>query len=151
VPVDSIIRKENVQKTLHYFSNLSTVRDTCTKEHLSEFVELMSKTKEPNILEFGKVGQHPFLICPRKSRLDERLKEQQVARVERVRKTFERVKNIPHFQKQGVVRTQKDKPGQVVNADLGIGDMAAAGAEPHPDSTQRMNLTENGTFDQRVE
>ena len=41
VPVDHAMAKVNKKETLKYFSNISSVRDLCTKEQLGEFVELM--------------------------------------------------------------------------------------------------------------
>ena len=38
--VDAAMIKDNQLQTLQYFSNISTVRDKCTKEQLSEFVDL---------------------------------------------------------------------------------------------------------------
>lgn len=40
--VELAVKRVNEKDTLQYFSNISTVRDKCTKEQLGEFVELMN-------------------------------------------------------------------------------------------------------------
>ena len=42
VTIDTAMAKANERDTLQYFSNVSTMRDLCTKEQLGEFVELMN-------------------------------------------------------------------------------------------------------------
>ena len=55
VPVDSLIRKQNLKETLQYFSNMSTVREACTKQHLDEFIELLQRSKENEVLNIGSM------------------------------------------------------------------------------------------------
>ena len=60
---------ENQKETLHYFSNMSTIRDHCTKEQLSEFVQIFNKTGASDQimrnLEIAKENK-----CPRQKKFN---------------------------------------------------------------------------------
>jgi len=59
--------KDNRQQTLQYFSNISTVREKCTKEQLSEIVDLYNQKNALNssILRFPSNRED---ICPRRKK-----------------------------------------------------------------------------------
>ena len=51
VSVDLAMKRANEKETLQYFSNISDVRDQCTKEQLGEFVELMNHKGANSIVQ----------------------------------------------------------------------------------------------------
>ena len=104
-PVDSLIKIQNEKTTLQYFSNMSTVRDACTKQHLDEFIGMMQRSGDPHVMLLDSIGEEDrknVKTCARRARMNERLKETIEGRQQRVKDDLVKFQNMP-----GYVRTRQ--------------------------------------------
>ena len=98
VNIDKAATQFNQEETLKYFSNISTVRELCTKEQLNEFVELMKNQGEPIMKQMDDDRAFLEASCPRRRRYNNRMKEDEhdkYYRIQMLKETLLRLKNMP--------------------------------------------------------